>query len=239
MAARYAGFLTDAASATTVTLDAAGPARAPLGNAPVTARLSGGRLIVEQAGDEPWGWLDRADGRGRVVPHRSMAALDVLLRADATVRALEAGGCAFHAAAVVLADGAHLFPGVSGAGKSTVAQHLAREGGRVLSDEFVVVVPSPGGVWTVHGSPFWLGSAEPARLARAWQLGRGERAAVTGLDAGSVARLLTQNLSLVVEPEGGVARALAVVARLAGDVKGGELRYGLGQPIRGHLERAA
>lgn len=194
----------------------------------------GTRLRAE--GAEGWGFLDRKSGDGSLVPHGSMALFDMLLRAEVTLHALERGGMVLHASAVELGGRAHLFPGPSGAGKSTLARKLSSEGGRVLADELVVLLPGEGGV-TVHGTPFWLGSRAPAPLAAIWRLERGPLS-VRPLDRREALRHLAGNLALVVQGDGEVRLALAAAARAASAVPAFALGSGLADPVRATVEGA-
>jgi len=68
-----------------------------------------------------------------------------------------AGGLLMHAAAIVGRDGGLLVAGPSGAGKTTMSCAAAALGARILSDERVIVRPSPAaGGWVVGGTP-WPG----------------------------------------------------------------------------------
>jgi energy-coupling factor transporter ATP-binding protein EcfA2 len=110
-------------------------------------------------------------------------------------------GIEIHACGLADADGnGYLFPGQSGAGKSTIARLWAQEveeeagaGVRVLSDERVILCLKDGRIW-MYGTP-WHGDAGLARpdsapLARIFFLARGSENELTRLHrAESAARL--------------------------------------------------
>ncbi len=73
---------------------------------------------------------------------RWLDALENLLRVVVAHRALQLGGVLLHSSAAVLEDGAHLFLGPSGAGKTTVARLCLDAGYEVLSDDINAVLPT-------------------------------------------------------------------------------------------------
>jgi len=75
-------------------------------------------------------------------------------------------GCIVHAAGAALDGRAYIFPGRSGAGKTTLARQLAAHGGfELLSDDRMVVRRVDGRLWA-FGTP-WAGEADIARNAGA------------------------------------------------------------------------
>jgi hypothetical protein len=77
-------------------------------------------------------------------------------------RGVEVHGCGLRDAR----GNGYLFPGQSGAGKSTMARMwLGREGVKILSDERVVLRKADGQIW-MHGTP-WHGDAKLARADKA------------------------------------------------------------------------
>ena len=72
------------------------------------------------------------------------------------------GGVLVHAAAMVAEEQALLFPGVSGAGKSTMTRSLTKDGwAALLSDDRVLLREASGG-YLAYGTP-WPGEAGVAR----------------------------------------------------------------------------
>lgn len=102
------------------------------------------------------GWFDVAaggalglcDGEGRGFE----SSLENFLRVVYAHLALEAGGFLFHAAGVVRGGRAFLFFGPSGSGKTTTARLSA--GGRVLSDDLILVLPGEGKRFRAVSIPF-------------------------------------------------------------------------------------
>jgi hypothetical protein len=241
LARRYAAFV-DAPGTNPTThgpvlqLTLAGEPRVLEGNAALHGAVDGDTLTILAAG-QPWAALNRSTGKASVVPHRSLAAVDVLLRCELTLRALSQGGLALHAASVLLGNGVHVFAGVSGAGKSTVAAQLAAQGATVLSDEFTVLTPGPDGRFVAHGTPFWSGVPQTAAVAGIWRLGRGD-AAVDHLRAPQVLAHLAKNLALMLAGGQWIHQSLQAAAALARVTPGHELRYRLGQPIVSLVEAA-
>lgn len=88
-------------------------------------------------------------------------ALDTMLRVVYSLALLERGTLAVHASSVVRDDAAYLFPGRSGAGKTTVTR-LSPDA-TLLSDE-ISLVEAAG---ACHGSPFWGELARPGENVRA------------------------------------------------------------------------
>ncbi|SDF99167.1 hypothetical protein SAMN05421505_10129 [Sinosporangium album] len=75
---------------------------------------------------------------------------DIALRALVAAELTARGGVTVHASAATDGAGrAVAFLGDPGAGKSTLALHLARTGGGFLSGDRTVLVPGPGGWWAV------------------------------------------------------------------------------------------
>jgi hypothetical protein len=72
----------------------------------------------------------------------------------------ERGGACLHAAAVDVAGRGYLFPGKSGAGKTTISRCFASRGRSLLSDDRVVVRKT-GEAFRCHGTP-WAGDARIA-----------------------------------------------------------------------------
>ena len=89
------------------------------------------------------------------VPGLREDVLRLFLRYHAVgLRMRLAGFAVLHGAAVSLAGRAHVWVGVSGAGKTTAALECCAQGARFLADEVVVLRPSAEGFWVRRGVPW-------------------------------------------------------------------------------------
>jgi hypothetical protein len=95
-------------------------------------------------------------------------ALDSLLRVLWSVFLPRAGGALVHACGLRHAEVGVVFPGQSGAGKTTLARK-APDADDVLSDEMVALCPTDEG-WRVYGTPFWGDFARGGISMRSWPL---------------------------------------------------------------------
>ena len=142
-------------------------------------------------------------------------------------------GIEIHACGLADADGnGYLFPGQSGAGKSTTARLWAQEeagaGVRVLSDERVILRLKDGRIW-MYGTP-WHGDAGLARpdsapLTRIFFLARGAKNELARLHrAESAARLFACSFPPF-HSEDGISFTLKFLDDLTGLVPCDELRF--------------
>ena len=136
-----------------------------------------------------YGDADLRRGVGRLVIDTNPATLDTALRVALTAALLTRGTFLVHAAGV---RQGLLFPGPSGAGKTTLAR---RAGADTLSDEIIGV--SPG---RIHSTPFW---GEGARARRNGSAALRltcflRRHGVTGVRLISRARALAELLSAII-----------------------------------------
>lgn len=96
-------------------------------------------------------------------------ALDSLFRVLwSTFLSLE-GGALIHSCGLREHEGALVFPGVSEAGKTTLARKMP-EPDDVLSDEMVAIRTDAHGKWRVHGTPFWGDFQRGGISLRSWPL---------------------------------------------------------------------
>jgi hypothetical protein len=91
-----------------------------------------------------------------IKPHNSryLDELDILtdLKVLLSFLAIDDGGLLLHSSAVHNSENALLFMGKSGAGKSTIAQHLSSEWG-ICNDEFNIILPEENS-FVLYPSPF-------------------------------------------------------------------------------------
>lgn len=156
-----------------------------------------------------------------------MTAFDSHLRILYTLLLAERRGALFHAAGLKLGRGGYLFPGDSGAGKTTLARIAGVE--ILLSDE-VTGVELRGRSARVMGTPFW-GEFEEGRLNLTlplkglFFLNRHAKSGcrhVPGDEA--VARLMGQALFFTNDREYG-ARLLSIAARIVRRIPAFELSF--------------
>jgi len=133
---------------------------------------SGDELRLDGNGEELW----RDRNCGNII-----AALELALYRR-VVAAVAPELCSIHAAAVADADGALLFAGVSGAGKSSLCTRFVLNGWRYLSDEFSLLADDG----TIHPFPRplqWEHLTHPAfDQARMLQSGRFDRGLYSFID---------------------------------------------------------
>jgi hypothetical protein len=117
-----------------------------------------------------------AGGKGSRVSFRGSArcemnpySVDCLLRVLYATILPRAGGMLIHGCALRHAEVGVVFPGRSGAGKTTLARKTP-DADDVLSDELAVVRRADDGGWRVHGTPFWGDFARGGISMRSWPL---------------------------------------------------------------------
>ncbi|HVV17156.1 MAG TPA: hypothetical protein VHH90_08130 [Polyangia bacterium] len=178
-------------------------------------RLTGRAGRARQAGRP----LYRGQGRCEMSPF----AVDTLLRVIFATLLPRAGGMLIHACGLRHAAVGVIFPGQSGAGKTTLARK-APDADDVLSDEIVAVRRLDDG-WRVFGTPFWGDFARGGISMRSWPLRTVAfltqtreigMAPITSSDA--TLRLLGCFMSFAVD-RASVERSLAVAIQLCAEVR--------------------
>ena len=161
----------------------------------------------------------RGDGRCEMSPF----AIDTVLRVIFATLLPRAGGMLIHACGLRHASVGVIFPGQSGAGKTTLARK-APDADDVLSDEIVAVRRLDDG-WRVFGTPFWGDFARGGISMRSWPLRTVAfltqtreigMTPITSSDA--TLRLLGCFLSFAVD-RASVERSLAVAVQLCAEVR--------------------
>ena len=140
---------------------------------PLTVDLAGRRIAATR-----WDFDVRLAGRrgrdGRVSYHgagrceMSPFAVDTVLRVIFATLLPRIGGLLIHGCGLRHASVGVVFPGQSGAGKTTLARK-APDADDVLSDEIVAVRRMDDG-WRVFGTPFWGDFARGGISTRSWPL---------------------------------------------------------------------
>lgn len=166
--ARYAGFPAAAEPGLALRVEVVDrPAAPPVPAAGPFATIGGAAGVLTIEGPGFRGAFDERAGRGWIVQPADPAPLETFLTAILAGRLLAEGGVLLHAAAIAADEGARVFFGPSGAGKTTVTR-LVGEG--VITDE-ITAVRRVGGAWRVSALP-WRGAPGEAELAGLFAVGR-------------------------------------------------------------------
>jgi hypothetical protein len=160
-------------------------------------------------------------GEGRC--EASPFAVDCVLRVLFATLLPRAGGMLIHGCGLRHAAIGVVFPGVSGAGKTTLARK-APDADDVLSDEIVAVRRLDDG-WRVFGTPFWGDFARGGISMRSWPLrtvgflNQAREVAMTPITSSDATlRLLGCFLSFATD-RASVERSLAVAVQLCAEVR--------------------
>ncbi len=151
--ARYAGFLVSPAQADYHLAIETVPPSSPIGDPDeeVEVRRAGAVWRVSR-GDFRAEW-DEAARSGRVRQTANPYSIDTVLRILHTLVLAPRGGFLLHAASAVRGGKAHVFTGVSGAGKTTMSR-LAPSDATLLTDEISYITRAQDGSYIAHGTPF-------------------------------------------------------------------------------------
>jgi hypothetical protein len=147
---------------------------ADIANRPLTVSAKGRTITIDR-----WDLAVRLAGetaaRGRRPSYRGQGrcemnpfAVDCVLRVVWATLLPRAGGLLIHGCGLRHAEVGFVFPGQSGAGKTTLARK-APDADDVLSDELCVVRRGDDG-WRVYGTPFWGDFARGGISMRGWPL---------------------------------------------------------------------
>ena len=198
--------------------------RAP-GETPPVVQSSDREIRIER-----WDFEARLEAGGAGRPwtgsgtiQESVYSVDTFLRILWSVLLRRAGGGLFHACGLKSGDDGILFPGVSGAGKTTLARKAATLED-VLSDEIVPVRRTDGGAWRIYASPFWgefgkgRGSLTGMRLAAAGFLKKADRLSLDPMAPGDAAQRLLETLLCFELDREAVDRNVQLALRLASEV---------------------
>jgi hypothetical protein len=177
------------------------------------------RLTGRSARGRVAGLAYRGEGRCEASPF----ALDCVLRVLFATVLPRAGGMLIHGCGLRHAAVGVIFPGVSGAGKTTLARK-APDADDVLSDEIVAVRRLDDG-WRVFGTPFWGDFARGGISMRSWPLRtvaflhQAREVAMTPITSSDATlRLLGCFLAFATD-RASIERSLAVAVRLCAEVR--------------------
>jgi SOS-response transcriptional repressor LexA len=137
-----------------------------------------------------------------------------------------------------------VFPGRSGAGKTTLADKV-RNPEDVLSDELVPVTRDEAGRWRAHPSPFWGGGRRGGTSLRSWPLAsiafvRKDRTlSVSKVSPAEAAQRLLQTVLCLERDPATATDLLALAARLCSDVPAVEIGSALETPATDMLGSVA
>jgi hypothetical protein len=178
-------------------------------------------LALQLAGRASRG--SRVIWRGKARSEASPFSIDCLLRVVFATLLPRMGGMLIHGCGLRHAAVGVIFPGVSGAGKTTLARK-APDADDVLSDEIVAVRRLDDG-WRVFGTPFWGDFARGGISMRSWPLRtvgflhQAREVAMTPITSSDATlRLLGCFLAFATD-RASVERNLAVAVQLCAEVR--------------------
>ena len=151
-------------------------------------------------------WMQRGDfraewnpstARGRIQQTINPYSLDSVLRIVHTLLLARKGGFLIHSSSAIRNGRAFLFPGISGAGKTTMAR-LAPSDATLLTDEISYVTRQDDRYFAV-GTPFFgelarVGENERAPIECVYLLAKGSENKIEPIDAAGAVRGLMGNI---------------------------------------------
>jgi hypothetical protein len=148
---RYAGYVSSSSTAASEFEIHLAPPDTGSRDDDLTVTWESGRWLMKR-GDFRAEW-NTATSRGRIEQTSNPFSLDSVLRIVHTLVLARKGGFLVHASSAIRNGHAFLFPGVSGAGKTTIAR-LAPPDALLLTDEISYVIPRDG-KYAAVGTPFF------------------------------------------------------------------------------------
>ncbi len=229
----FPGFITSSPSSTpfelTVEMDSNGQATANQTGSSMVPRFenSDGQWLFERF-DFRAEWSLGA-GRGHVRhPQSGAYSIGSVLRIFHSIIAARQGGCLFHAASAARNGKAFVFPGISGAGKTTISR-LAPPDAVILSDEISYIRPFGAG-FRAFGTPFAgdlgkLGENTSAPLAAVYLLAQGPANRIEPLSPRDAVAALMRNILFFANEKQLVERLFETACRIAGCVPVSRLTF--------------
>ncbi len=148
---RYAGYVGDSEQAAFDFDIEIAPPSAESGDEDLSVKWNSGRWLMERGDFRAE--FNPATARGRIEQTMNPFSLDSVLRIVHSLLLARKGGFLVHSSSAIRNGRAFLFPGVSGAGKTTMAR-LAPPDAALLTDEISYVIPQDGRYFAV-GTPFF------------------------------------------------------------------------------------
>ncbi len=201
------------------------------------ARRDGDALIVERP--DVLGRIDVTGSplRARFELSDDPYALEACVRVAISVALPRHGGLILHASSVRWQGRAHVFTGVSGAGKSTIAALLAASFPACdrLADELVIVARSRAGAWRLHVPPFLgiseLPRGESAPLEAIHLIAQAPEPRRTPLETGAALRELLRHVVVYAAEPQTTARVLDLAATLVGEIACDRLEFAVDRSV--------
>lgn len=196
------------------------------------ARIAGGDGVLSIEGASFKGAFDERSGRGWIAQPLDPSPFETFLTAIYASRLLSEGGFFLHAAAIVGAEGAHVFFGPSGSGKTTVAE-LVGQG--VITDE-IAAIRRDGDRYRVFGVP-WRGRRLTAPLAGLFRLRKAPATSFARLSPVETVRQLLSSVFFSRADLSEVGRFLEIAGDLAKKVPGYEMGFAPDRSFWGAMPR--
>ncbi len=192
---RYAGFTADSKQAVFEFEIEVAPPGSGSSDEDLSVNWISGRWVM-QRGDFR-AEFNPATARGRIEQTFNPFSLDCVLRIVHTLLLARKGGFLVHASSAIRNGRAFLFPGVSGAGKTTMAR-LAPPDAALLTDEISYVIPREGGFFA-SGTPFFgelarVGENLRAPIACVYLLAKGPENKIEPMEGSEAVRALLGNI---------------------------------------------
>jgi hypothetical protein len=167
-------------------------------------------------------------GRGSIHQSPNPYSADTLLRIVHSIALAERGGFLLHAASAVRNGRAFLFPGISGAGKTTLAR-LAPPDVHILTDEISYVMKEMNG-YRACGTPFAgelarIGENISAPIAGVFFLEKSNQNRLSEIEPAAALRALLRNILFLAKDEELVRRVFHTAAEFISAVPVHQMQF--------------